>query len=103
MNFKRTLIGVTTGAAALVGTMAATGPAEAAPLFTGGLVNVTLVDVADIGDVAILNDVTVVVAARVAAAICDVNVGGILGQLRDTGNATCTAANTGSDTLTITR
>ncbi len=69
--------------ALMVALMAA--PAMAAPVFTGGLVNVTLVDVVDI------NNNTVQVPLSVAANVCDVNIAALLGAIEDNGNATCTA------------
>ena len=61
-------------------------PASAQPVFTGGLVNVTVVDV--------LNDNTVVAVVQlpvgVAANVCDVNAA-VLAQQVDTGDAECTA------------
>lgn len=74
------------------GSTIATAPAaSAAPLVTGGLVNVTVTDVVD--------DVTVVVqdvnvglgaALGVAANVCDVNVNVLARQVRN-GGATCTS------------
>ena len=76
-------------------------PAQAAPLFTGGLVNVTVTDVdvdalnnnqtRILNNVLNDNEVNLGVVAQVAATVCDVNVGGILGELRDTGTAACEA------------
>jgi len=94
------ILGTAVGALALAGSTLIASPAEAAgPVFTGGLVNVTIVDVID--DITI-SDVNVSVGAAVAAAlnVCDVNVGGILGQLRDDGSATCTSE-TGDTLVTI--
>lgn len=76
---------------------AAPSTAEAQPVVTGGLVNVTLVDVVDVGDVdvAILNNVAVGIAANVAAQICGtqltVPIGVLAAQVVTTGQATaCT-------------
>ena len=63
--------------------------ASAAPLVTGGVVNVTVTDVID--DVTVVvQDVNVGVAAALslAANVCDVNVNVLAEQLR-TGEATC--------------
>ncbi len=60
--------------------------ASAAPVVTGGLVNVTLVDVLDVNN----NQVIVQVPISVAAAVCDVNVA-VLGAIQDTGGSFCTA------------
>jgi hypothetical protein len=66
------------------GSVMAAPPANAAPLVTGGLVNVT------VNDVEILNDVNVGAAIQAAANICDVNVNVLARQLRTDG-ATCTS------------
>ncbi len=60
--------------------------ASAAPVVTGGLVNVTLVDVLDING----NQVIVQVPISVAAAVCDVNVA-VLAAIQDTGDFMCEA------------
>ena len=103
MNVRRTSAALMSAAALSVTGVAMATPAGAAPLFTGGLVNVNVSDVdllndsLNRNDVRILNNVLndnnvgVGVVAQVAAVVCDVNVGGILGQLRDTGTATCEA------------
>jgi len=70
-------------AALAIGTALAFGAVstEAAPpdpVITGGLVNVTLVDVIDIGDVNVaVQNVGIGVAANVAAQICGLQVGNI--------------------------
>lgn len=60
-------------------------PAAAQPVVTGGLVNVTIVDAVDIGDV------TVQLPIAVAANVCDVDVNVLAADLADDGDATCTA------------
>lgn len=91
----RTLAASATAAIALGGSLATAPSASAAPLVTGGLVNVTVTDVVD--------DVTVVVqdvnvglgaALGVAANVCDVSVNVLARQLRN-GGATCTSDATG--------
>jgi hypothetical protein len=62
-------------------------PASAQPVVTGGLVNVTIVDLID-GDVLSNNNVAVGAALAVAANVCDVNVNVLAIQLRG-GGATC--------------
>ena len=57
-------------------------PAEAAPVITGGLVNVTVTDVLS------GNQVTAQVPITVAANICDVSVTALAQDLRD-GTADC--------------
>ncbi len=77
-------------------------PASAArPLFTGGLVNVTVTDV--IGDIT-LEDINVGlgVAAGIAANVCDVNVAAVIAEIRDTGSSSCTSEATGQ-TVDITQ
>lgn len=90
---KRTLA-ATAGALALTGgTAFMATPAQAAPVVTGGLVNVTVTDVIDGGVVNVENNnVGVAAVVGIAANVCDVNVGGILGELRKTGTATCESA-----------
>ena len=79
------------GAASLMmaGALGATAvPASAqGPIVTGGLVNITVVDLID-GDVLSDNNVALGVALGVAANVCDVNVNVLAVQLRD-GGATC--------------
>ncbi len=103
MNVRRTAAALTSAAALCVSGVALATPATAAPLFTGGLVNVNVSDIdldllndsLNRNDVRILNNVlndnqvSVGVVAQIAAQICDTNVGGILGELRDTGSSTC--------------
>ena len=77
---------------------AAPSSAEAqGPVVTGGLVNVTLVDVVDVGNVAVnlLNNVGIGVAANVAAQVCGVQltvpIGILAAQVAREGQATaCT-------------
>lgn len=84
---------------ATTGSMLVTAPsASAAPLVTGGLVNVTVTDVQVIDDVTvILEDVNVVTlgaALGIAANVCDVGVN-VLAQQLKSGGATCTSDATG--------
>ena len=78
-----------------VGAVAA--PAASAQPRQDGLVNVA------VGDVAILNDVNVGVAAVVAAQICGVNVGpvAVLGRAVDRSGATETVCTTDQGPVTI--
>ncbi len=83
----KTFIKRAAAATAIAGAMAVPAvPASAQPVVTGGLVNVTLVDVLDIND----NQVIVQVPISVAAAVCDVNVA-VLGAVRDGGDSVCEA------------
>ncbi len=88
---NRILATSATAAIALTGsTLGIAAPANAQPVVTGGLVNITVVDLID-GDVLSNNNVAVGVALGVAANICDVNVNVLAVQLRNDGGATCTA------------
>jgi hypothetical protein len=60
-------------------------PASAQPVVTGGLINVTLVDVLSHDNIAVQ------VPVGVAANVCDVNAAVLLAAVRDTGSATCNA------------
>ena len=76
-------------------------PASAAgPLFTGGIVNVTVTNVAN----NLLRDANVGlgVAAGVAANVCDLNVAAVIADIRDDGTSTCTSDASGQ-TVTITQ
>ena len=64
-------------------------PASAhGPIVTGGLVNVTVVDVLNNNTILSNNDVNLGVGLNLAANVCDVNVNVLAVQLRD-GGATC--------------
>ncbi len=84
---RRAAVSLFTGAALASGAFAA--PASAQPVVTGGLVNVTLVDVLDVNN----NQVIVQVPISVAAAVCDVNVA-VLAAIEDTGDSFCEATST---------
>jgi hypothetical protein len=60
-------------------------PASAQPVVTGGLINVTLVDVLSHDNIAVQ------VPVGIAANVCDVNAAVLLAAVRDTGSATCNA------------
>ena len=74
--------------------------ASAQPVVTGGLVNVTVVDVID-GDILSNNDVNLGVALNLAANVCDVNVNVLAQQLRN-GGAHCETATQSVDISQIT-
>jgi hypothetical protein len=59
--------------------------AGAAPVVTGGLINVTLVDVLSHDEIAVQ------VPVGIAANVCDVNAAVLLAAVRDTGSSTCEA------------
>ena len=83
MTMKRAITVVMGAFALAAGPVAA--PANAAPVITGGLVNVTIVDAIDI------DRTTVQLPVAVAANVCDVNVAVLLAAIADTGTANCTA------------
>lgn len=77
--FKRAAVAVTFAGALAVPAL----PASAAPVVTGGLVNVTIVDLVS------LEQVSLQVPITVAANICDVTVAVLAQDLQD-GTADCT-------------
>lgn len=98
---KRAAVSLVAGAALLVGAA----PAQAAPVITGGLVNVTVFDVID--DVNVLNEslsqnnVAVGAALGVAANVCGVGVNVLATQL-GRGPVSC-ESDAGDQTATITQ
>lgn len=80
---RRVAVTCATGALAVAGVAAA--PAAAAPVFTGGLVKVTLVDVLDVNN----NQVQIQVPIGVAANLCDINAAVLVQEFQDTGTADC--------------
>jgi hypothetical protein len=94
---KKSIVTLFAGAAMVT---AAAVPASAAPnQFQDGLVNVA------VGDVTILQDVNVGVAAQVAAAVCGVNVGpvAVLGTAVDRGLGDRTVCTVTNEPVTITQ
>lgn len=85
MNIRRSLATVGAAGALAVTSLGVAAPAQAAPVVTGGLVNVTIVDAVDI------SRVTVQLPVAVAANVCDVDVAILLAAIEDTGTANCTA------------
>lgn len=85
MNIRRSLATVGAAGALAVTSLGVVAPAQAAPVVTGGLVNVTIVDAVDI------SRVTVQLPVAVAANVCDVDVAILLAAIQDTGTADCTA------------
>lgn len=83
---RRALVGTVAAGAALVPATAA----SAQPVVTGGLVNVTIIDFADVN----VEDVTVQLPVAVAANVCDVNAAVLLAAIEDTGEANCDATAT---------
>ncbi len=84
-------LGATVFATALLSVVGAA-PASA-QVFTGGLVNVTIIDFLDVQDVNV--NVPIGVAANLAANVCpgNVQVGVLASQLARGGTVTCTAEN----------
>ncbi len=72
------------------GMLATAAPASAQPVVTGGLVNVTVVDLID-GDVLSNNNVSVGAALGLAANICGVGVNVLATQIGDGGPISCTS------------
>lgn len=84
--------------AVLAGALAApalASPASAAPVFTGGLVNVTIVDLVTLENVLNRNNVGLGVAAGIAANVCGTRVNVLIADIKDDGTATCTATASG--------
>jgi hypothetical protein len=82
---KRTRKLVASVFAATLLSVTAAAPASAQPVVTGGLINITLVDVLS------GNNVAVQVPVGIAANVCDVNAAVLLAAVRDTGSARCNA------------
>lgn len=72
--------------------------AEAQPVVTGGLVNVTIVDAVDANNNQILNNLTVAAAVQIAANVCGIAVNVLTQDLAQDGRAVCT---TGDQTVTM--
>ncbi len=98
MNIIKTSIATVGVAGSLALGVAAAAPAQASPLITGGLVNVTLTNVLN------NNQVQVAVPIQAAAAICGVEVNILSTALAPTGTQTfnCPASN-GNQTVTASR
>lgn len=97
MRTKRALATLAaTGALAIVPAV----PAMASPIVTGGLVNVTVTDVAN--NVLNNNNVGVGAALNVAANVCGVGVNVLASQLGTSGPISCTNPTSG-ETVTLTQ
>jgi hypothetical protein len=95
---KRIAASAAAAAIGLGGSLIAAAPAQAAPLVTGGLVNVTIVDVID--DVTVeITDVNVGVAAalQLAANVCGTTVALVAQDIATDG--TCTNEVTGDSVI----
>jgi len=93
-NVKRLAASVILAGALAAPVIPALGSSASAapPLFQGGLVNVA------IGNVALLNNVGVGVAAN----LCDINAAVLVADIRDDGSATCNSTATGFRDGTVT-
>lgn len=74
--------------------------ASAAPVITGGLVNITVTNVLNNNTITLDRVVNVAAAVHIAANVCDVPVTVLANAVTSTGSATCTNTLTGS-TATI--
>ena len=87
MNIRRSIATVGAAGALATGSLFLASPAQAqGPIFTGGLVNVTIVDFADVN----VEDVVVQLPISIAANVCDVDINVLAADLAD-GDANCTA------------
>src|SRR5688500_9972059 len=94
---RRSIMTKWIAALALSGALAFAAPSTAeaqGPIVTGGLVNVTITDFADIEDVLTDFNIGVNAAVALAAAVCDVDVDVISAAIENTGAYDC-AARTG--------
>jgi len=94
MNTVHRFAAATLAAGALVVPVALSSSAGAAPIVTGGLVNVTVVDVLNNNEVIKNVNVSLGAALGIAANVCDVGVNVLARQLK-TGGATCTSTASG--------
>ena len=99
MNIKKSIV-ATCAAGTLALSGAAAVPAQAAPVITGGLVNVTITDVDLLNNVVVtaLNGVTL----QVAAEICGVSVNVLAADLAPDGFAVCDVDQDSDSTTTTT-
>ncbi len=88
MSIRRATATLATAAALGCGGVALAAPAGAAPVVTGGLVNVTLADVVDVNN----NQVIAQVPIGVAANVCNVSVAAVLAAAAND-TAACDANN----------
>ena len=101
MDIKKKLVTLSAAGAMTLAGFGVAPPAQAAPVITGGLVNVTITDVNLLNEndvvVTALNGVTLAVAANV----CGVAVGVLATDLQD-GDATCRVVQDADSTATTT-
>lgn len=75
MSIRKSVATVGAAGALVTGSLFLATPAQAQPVITGGLVNVTVVDLLDVNNNRILQNVGVGVAANVMAQVCGTQVG----------------------------
>ena len=97
MNAKKTI--ATLGAAGIMTVGLGVAPASAAPVVTGGLVNVTVTDVLNDNVVTALNGVTL----QVAAQVCGVSVSVLAADLAPDGIAVCDTDMASNTETTVTQ
>jgi hypothetical protein len=99
MNIRTKAGAGTALAGALLLTLGIAAPANAQPQFQDGLVNVA------IGDITILEDVNIGVAAQIAANVCGVKVGpvAVLGRAVDRSGDTMTVCTIDDQTIELTQ
>jgi hypothetical protein len=105
VNIRRSIASVGAAGVLATGSLFVASPAQAAgPVVTGGLVNVTVVDLLDVNNNRILQNVGVGVAANVMAQVCGTQVGAnvlnILSGVAQGQDVTCTNR-AGNQTVTI--
>ncbi len=83
MNFRRSIATVGVAGALVTGGLALASPAQAQPVVTGGLINITLVDVLN------ENEVAVQIPIGVAVNICGVNAAALFAIVADDGDVRC--------------
>lgn len=104
MNIRKSVATVGVAGALAGGSLFVAAPAQAQPVITGGLVNVTVVDLLDVNNNRILQNVGVGVAANVMAQVCGTQVGAnvlnILSGTRQGQTVSC-SNNAGNQTVSI--
>ena len=94
MNIRRSIATVGAAGALATGSLFVAAPAQAAPpVVVGGLVNVVIVDAADV----VIRDIDVALAAalNIGANVCGVNVAALAADFAQDGSAECTNDQTG--------
>lgn len=104
MNIRKSVATVGVAGALASGSLFLAAPAQAQPVITGGLVNVTVVDLLDVNNNRILQNVGVGAAANVMAQVCGTQVGAnvlnILSGVAQGQDVSCTNS-AGNQTVTI--